>query len=84
MTFSDKDYRNTVLSQGIVCMNTNNCTYCVVIDGQRGSENDRCSLVLEFVSSDGFILHTPPNRALIPTGRICNLKFLANRHRRQK
>lgn len=73
----DKDYRKTVLSQGLVCLNKNNHQYCVVIDGQRGTEDDRCSQVLEFSGKDGFIIHTPPNRALEPTGRICNLKFLA-------
>ena len=73
----DKDYRETVLSQGLVCFNKNNHQYCVVIDGQRGTEDDRCSMVLEFSGKDGFFIHTPPNRALEPTGRICNLKFLA-------
>ena len=77
MTFQDNDYRETVFSQGVVCMNKNNHTYCVVIDGKRGSEDDRCSLVLEVISDEGFVMHTPPNRALIPTGRICDLKFLA-------
>ena len=71
------DYSKTILSQGIVCRNINNGTCCVVIDGRRGTEDDRCSLVMEFMGEDGFILHTPPNRALVPTGRIChNLKFL--------
>ena len=71
------DYSKTVLSQGIVCRNINNGTCCVVIDGTRGTEDDRCSLVIEFMGEDGFILHTPPNRALVPTGRVCqNLKLL--------
>lgn len=71
------DYSKTIFSQGIVCRNMNNGTYCVIIDGKRGKEDDRCSLVMEFTGEDGFILHTPPNRALVPTGRIChNLKFL--------
>ena len=73
----EKDYSKTVFSQGIVCFNKNNHQYCVVIDGQRGTEDDRCSTVLEFADKDGFIIHTPTNRALEPTGRICNLKFLA-------
>ena len=72
------DYSKMVLSQGLVCFNTNNQNYCVVIDGERGSADDRCSLVLEFINKDGFILHSPPNRALEPTGKICynQLKFL--------
>ena len=77
MTLKEKDYSKTILSQGVVCINHNNNAYCVVIDGTRGSEDDRCSLVMEFMGEDGFMLHTPPNRALVPTGRVChNLKFL--------
>lgn len=70
------DYSKTVLSQGLVCLNTNNNEYCVVINGHRGRENDRCSLVIEFTGADGYTLHTPPNRALIPTGRIVDLAAL--------
>lgn len=77
MKFKENDYSTTIFSQGTVCMNNNNHSYCVVIDGTRGTEDDRCSLVIEFIDDDGFMLHTPPNRALKPTGRICNLKFLA-------
>lgn len=72
------DYSKTVLSQGLVCYNTNNNNYCVVIDGNKGSEDDRCSMVMEFTGERGFMIHTPPNRALIPTGRVVNLKPLAN------
>ena len=72
------DYSDVIFSQGLMCRNTNNNTYCVVVDGHKGNENDRASLVLEFMGDDiGFILHTPPNRALRPTGRICNLKNIA-------
>lgn len=61
------DYSKSIFAPGIVCYNTNNFTKCVVLDGNRGDENDRCSLVLELFS-DGIHTHTPPNRALIPTG----------------
>ncbi len=71
------DYSKTVFSQGIICYNTNNKNYCVVIDGRKGSENDRCSLVMEFCGEEGFMLHTPPNRALAPTGKVVSLKHLA-------
>lgn len=71
------DYSKTAFSPGIVCYNTNNKRYCVVLDGAQGTENDRTSLVIEFCDNEGFILHTPPNRALIPTGRVNNLAFLA-------
>ena len=71
------DYSDVILSQGLVCKNTNNNTYCVVIDGRRGSEKDRESLTLEFWEEDGFILNCPPNRALKPTGKVCRLDYLA-------
>ena len=71
-----KDYSKTIFDQGIVCMNTNNNRHCVVINGIRGTENDRASLVIEQSGEDGFIIHTPPNRALIPTGKICRLDLL--------
>lgn len=77
MRIKDNDYSKTIFSKGIVCINTNNCNYCVVIDGTKGSENDRCSLVLEFIGEDGYMLHTPPNRALKPTGKFINLQYLA-------
>lgn len=73
---NDYDYSKTIFSQGMVCFNTNNKQTCVVINGRRGSENDRCSLVLECIGESGFMVHTPPNRALIPTGRICKLENL--------
>ena len=71
------DYSDVILSQGLMCLNTNNNALCVVLDGSRGNENDRCSLVLEFSGTMGFFVHTPPNRALRPTGKICNLQPLA-------
>ena len=71
------DYRDVILSQGLMCLNTNNNAMCVVLDGHRGNENDRCSLVLEFSETTGFFVHTPPNRALRLTGKICNLKPIA-------
>ena len=70
------DYSKTIFSKGIVCWNTNNQNYCVVIDGARGTENDRASLVLEANGNAGFVLHTPPNRALVPTGKVTNLETI--------
>lgn len=64
------DYSGAIFSMGLVCYNTNNNTYCIVIDGHKGVENDRCSLVLEFQGKGELLIHTPPNRALKPTGRI--------------
>lgn len=71
------DYSKTIFSQGLMCYNTNNHNYCIVIDGKKGSETDRSSLVMEMCGSEGFMLHSPPNRALIPTGKTVTLKFLA-------
>ena len=71
------DYSDVMFSQGLVCLNTNNNAICVVLDGAKGDDKDRCSLVLEFNNSMGApMIHTPPNRALRPTGKICNLKQL--------
>lgn len=61
------DYSKTVFSKGIVCYNTNNFTKCIVINGDKGAENDRCSLVIEYTKGK-LVMHSPPNRALIPTG----------------
>ena len=72
----DDDYRYTIFSQGIVCRNTNNDSYCIVIDGHQGNDNDRASLVMEFCGKGKFIVHTPPNRALKPTGQICRFNAL--------
>lgn len=71
------DYSDVILSQGLVCLNTNNNALCVVLDGHKGSENDRCSTVLECSGIYGFIVHTPPNRSLRPTGKICPLQPIA-------
>jgi len=38
-----RDYSKTIFSQGIVWMNTNNNRLCVVINGKRGTENDRAT-----------------------------------------
>lgn len=75
---SSYDYSTTIFDQGIVCFNTNNKRLCIVIDGRKGDEYDRCSTVLEQNSEYGFIVHTPPNRALIPTGKVVDLTMITN------
>ena len=67
------DYSKTIFAKGVVCFNTNNYSKCVVIDGSKGNENDRCSLVLENFFAEGLRMHTPPNRALIPTGEYLDI-----------
>jgi len=67
------DYSKTVFAKGVVCFNTNNYSKCVVIDGNKGIEHDRASLVLENFFDEGLKMHTPPNRALIPTGEFIDI-----------
>lgn len=71
------DYSDVVFSPGLVCFNTNNNALCVVIDGNHGTKTDRASLVMEINHEAFLMIHTPPNRALKPTGKIFNLKHLA-------
>ena len=75
-TIDPIDYSKTIFSQGVICYNTNNHNYCIVIDGKQGTEDDRCSTVMEMCNSEGIMVHTPPNRALVPTGKWKNLEFL--------
>ena len=72
------DYSRTVFAAGIVCYNMNNFTKCIVLDGEKGTEIDRRSFVLECTGHGGMITHTPPNRALIPTGEFFDLKAFKN------
>ena len=67
------DYSRTVFAAGIVCYNMNNFTKCIVLDGKRGTEIDRCSYVLECTGHGDLITHIPPNRALVPTGEFVDL-----------
>lgn len=67
------DYSKTVFAAGIVCYNMNNFTKCIVIDGKRGTEKDRCSYVMELTGHGDLITHIPPNRALVPTGEFFDL-----------
>lgn len=66
------DYSKTAFAKGIVCYNTNNERKCIVLDGNKGKEHDRCSLVLEPMFGR-LEMHTPPNRALIPTGEYVDI-----------
>ena len=43
------------------------------MNGECGEDKDPCSRVLELSGRDGVIVHTPPNRALIPTGRFVDV-----------
>ena len=70
------DFSRTIFDQGIICYNTNNHNYCIVIDGTKGTETDRCSKVMEMCGKHGIMLHTPPNRALVPTGKYFNFEYL--------
>jgi len=70
------DYSEMIFGRGLVCYNTNNNQYCIVLNGQRGSDRDRAAMVMEFSGRDGVIIHTPPNRALVPTGAVVNLDYI--------
>ena len=71
------NYSQTIFGRGLVCYNTNNDQYCIVLDGQKGSGADRAALVMEFAGRNGVMIHTPPNRALVPTGAVVNLDYIA-------
>ena len=64
------DIQKMRYDRGCVVYNTNNYTYGIVLNGKCGEDKDPYSQVLELTGSDGVIVHTPPNRALIPTGRF--------------
>lgn len=72
------DISKQVLETGKVCYNANNFTKCIVIDGEKGDENDRCSRVLELAPDGTLFINTPPNRALIPTGEFFNVSLIKN------
>ena len=59
--------------RGCVVYNTNNSAYGIVLNGKCGKDEDPCSQVLELIGRDGVMVHTPPNRALIPTGRFVDV-----------
>lgn len=63
---------------GAIVYNTNNYRYAVVLSNNCGSDSDPCSLVLEQSHDGGYLLHTPPNRALIPIGRFVSLQEITN------
>lgn len=67
-------YSDVIFDPGLVCFNANNHNYCVVINGRKGDANDRGSLVIEFAGDRGIMIHTPPNRALRPTGKIVDIR----------
>lgn len=69
------DYSEVVFARGMVCFNTNNHNKCIVLDGELGTESDRCSKTLELFPN-GLFINTPPNRALIPTGEYIDLSWL--------
>ena len=56
-------------SEGAIVYDTNNYIFGVVVDGTTGDNNDPCSVVLEMLGGK-LSFNCPPNRALIPTGKI--------------
>ena len=68
-----EDIQRMRYDRGCVVYNTNNSTYGIVLNGKCGEDKDPCSQVLELTGRDGVMVHTPPNRALIPTGRFVDV-----------
>lgn len=68
-----EDIQKMRYDRGCVVYNTNNHNYGIVLNGKCGEDKDPCSQVLELTGRDGFMVHTPPNRALIPTGRFVDV-----------
>ena len=73
------DFQKMRYDNGSVVYNTNNYRFAIVLDGSKGDDSDPCSLVLEQSIDNGFMVHTPPNRALIPVGRHVDLFDLIRR-----
>lgn len=70
-----EDIQKGRYTKGAVVYNTNNYNYAIVINGNKGEDDCPCSLVME-LCKDKLLIHSPPNRALIPTGKFYNLEYL--------
>ena len=68
-----EDIQKGRYSKGAVVYNQNNNRFGIVLDGRRGTDDDPCSLIMEF-TDEGIDVHSPPNRALIPNGKVFNFK----------
>ena len=71
-----KEIQKGRYSKGAVVYNTNNCNYAIVINENKGDDADPCSLVMEFGNKADILIHSPPNRVLIPTGKFYNIAYL--------
>ena len=78
------DIQKMRYDSGAIVYNTNNYQYAVVIDGNKGDDSDPCSFVFEIKGNNGFMVHTPPNRALIPTGRHIDFNDLISHMRGER
>ena len=70
-----QDIQKMRYDSGAIVYNINNNEFAIVLDGSKGEDKDPCSLVIELNGKKAFA-HTPPNRALLPTGRHINLDEL--------
>ena len=68
-----EDIQRMRYDRGCVVYNTNNYTYGIVLNGKVGDDKDPCSQILELNGNGSVIVNTPPNRALIPTGRFVDI-----------
>lgn len=71
-----EDVQKMRFDRGCIVYNMNNYRFGVVMDGKRGNDQDPCSEVWEISTSNRVLKHTPPNRALIPTGRFVDIDKL--------
>lgn len=73
-----EDIQKMRFDRGCIVYNTNNYRFGVVMDGNRGDDADPCSEVWEIGFNSRLLKHTPPNRALVPTGRFVDIDKLVS------
>lgn len=71
-----EDIRKMRFDRGCIVYNTNNYRFGIVMDGSREDDADPCSEVWEMSINNRLLKHSPPNRALIPTGRFVDIDKL--------
>ena len=78
------DIQKQRFDRGCVVFNINNESYAIVLDGTCGEDSDPCSRVLEISYNKVFFINTPPNRALIPTGRYVDIEKIMEHMKGEK
>lgn len=70
------DIQKMRFARGCIVYNTNNYRFAIVMNGNLGEDTDPCSEVLEMYRDNRLLKHSPPNRALIPTGQFIDVDKL--------